>query len=312
MGKRKKERKEFRYYEKPGDEIVISLTGEEWRRRYDNELHCSHFHNLLEIGYCHYGKGELLIDDHLYSYGKDMFSIIPANVLHATRSDENSICFWEFLFIDPEQILMEMYEKKSIEVYSIMETIHKKGWLHNNEDYPELSSTIRNIIEEMIEKKPFYRKSVDGLVRSLLIQIYRMNMEYEARKVTERPNCIRIKNAIDYAGNHYQESIKIRAMADVCHMSETNFRKVFEESMNISPVEYINLVRIEKACDLIRKTNHPMEIVAEKVGFKSVSSLTRNFKKVIGSTPYQWKLSPENYESKLLHAKIEVLRGWKK
>ena len=75
-------------------------------------------------------------------------------------------------------------------------------------------------------------------------------------------------------------------------------------------VEYVNLVRIQAACELLKKTNDSMEDVAQTVGFETTSTFNRNFKRIIGSSPYQWKIHPDNYEGKLLNYKISALKGW--
>mgnify|MGYP000175800329 CR=1 FL=1 len=55
----------------------------------------------------------------------------------------------------------------------------------------------------------------------------------------------------------FPESIRIEELADVCHISETHLRRIFQESMRMPPVEYINWVRIRAACKELRKTNAP-------------------------------------------------------
>ena len=93
-------------------------------------------------------------------------------------------------------------------------------------------------------------------------------------------------------------------------MSETNFRRVFQKTMNMTPTDYLNLVRVQGACEYMKKSTDSMELVAEKCGFQSVSTFNRNFKKVLGITPYQWKIHPENYETKLLNYNISAYKGW--
>ena len=99
-------------------------------------------------------------------------------------------------------------------------------------------------------------------------------------------------------------------LAQQCHMSETHFRRIFQEKMNMTPIEYVNFVRVKKACELIDKTDISMEEVAEKVGFITQSTFNRNFRKIIGTSPYQWKKRPDNHEGKLQEYRISALKGW--
>ena len=93
-------------------------------------------------------------------------------------------------------------------------------------------------------------------------------------------------------------------------MSESHFRRVFEEGMNMKPLDYINLIRVQNACELLKKTGKSMEEVGEESGFASISAFNRNFRKILNISPYQWKKSKENYEGKLLHYRISAQKGW--
>ena len=78
----------------------------------------------------------------------------------------------------------------------------------------------------------------------------------------------------------------------------------------MTPLDYVNMIRIQMACELIRKTNRSMGDIAIKCGYDTISTFNRNFKKITGLTPYQLKNNPENYESKLLRFHISAEKGW--
>ena len=78
----------------------------------------------------------------------------------------------------------------------------------------------------------------------------------------------------------------------------------------MAPMDYVNLVRIQKACDLMSRKDSSMDIIALECGFTSVSTFTRNFKKILNTTPYQWKLNKDNLRSSLLDYNISALKGW--
>ena len=95
--------------------------------------------------------------------------------------------------------------------------------------------------------------------------------------------------SLQYIMEHYRETIRISTLAKMCYVSESYFRKVFFECMHVSPSEYINQFRINKACDLIKNKNYSMDVVAAKVGFQSTATFYRNFKRQKGCKPFQWK-----------------------
>ena len=279
---------EFRYYELPPDEPVLALMGDEWMQIYEDNVNKQHFHNLLEIGYCHYGEGQLLLENEIYRFGAEMVSCIPANILHVTKSDTGISAFWEYLFIDPEKILFTFGQKDMQEVKELLQGINQNAFYITLENNARIVMLVRAIFEEMQKKEEYYKEYVNGLVYALLLEIARYNKKQEKGNVTKR-NAGQLENAVKYVETHYAENIKIADLAAQCCMNEAYFRTIFHQRMNMTPVEYVNLIRVEKACDLMEKTDVSMENVAQRVGFVTPSTFNRNFKKITGTSPYQWK-----------------------
>lgn len=308
MPKKKKKPAEFRFYEVPQDESVLALMGSKWIQVYGENIDNLHFHNLLEIGYCHYGEGDLIIEDDRYRFGAGMISCIPANFLHVTKSDTDVKAFWEYIYINPGDILRQ-WGKSTQEIRDIMEAVGRKSFFIKAEECPMIVTMIRAIFEEMQQKGVHYRECVRGIAYALLFEIARFNGR-DAGQTIAKGVSLQLESAIEYVEKNYPNDFKIADLANECHMSETHFRRIFQEKMNMTPVEYVNFVRVRKACELIDKTDISMEDVAEKVGFVTPSTFNRNFRRIIGTSPYQWKKRPDNHEGKLLEYKISALKGW--
>lgn len=310
--KKNKGKMELRYYDVPQNEFLIALHGDAWKRKYGTETDLMHFHNLLEIGICHSGRGMMRLEDSFIPYESGMISVIPANYPHNTVSADDSESFWEYLFVDPEKILMAMYPDDILFQQKMLEKVNKKAFFGNEREIPELSKIIYTILNEMRRKPDLYRESVRGMALTLVIMIARMNSD-----VSSMPEGLRQKNgfdqvrpALEYIRDHYAMPMKVAQIASVCHMSESHFRRLFEENIGMTPVEYLNQVRVKKACDMIKKTGSSMEEIAVKVGFTTTSTFNRNFKRVTGVSPYQWKKQPDNYESRLSNFNILIEKGW--
>ncbi len=308
MPKKKKKPAEFRFYEIPQDESVLALTGSKWIQVYGENIHNMHFHNLLEIGYCHYGDGDLVIEDDTYRFDAGMISCIPANYLHVTKSDANVRAFWEYIYISPEDIVRQ-WGKSTQETRQIMDAVGRKSFFVRVEECPAIAALIRAIFVEMQHRSAHYRECVRGMAYALLFEIARFNDMGEGQSAGKSIS-LQLGSAIEYVDKNYPNNFKISDLANECHMSETHFRRIFQEKMNMTPVEYVNFVRVRKACELIDKTDISMEDVAEKVGFVTPSTFNRNFRRIIGTSPYQWKKRPDNHEGRLLDYKISALKGW--
>jgi len=310
VAKREKSKLELRYYEIPQGEPVLALLGDGWKRNYGRDIDYNHFHNLMEIGYCHYGSGKLVLQDSSYDFNGGMFSVIPKNYPHNTKSHGDSISYWEYLFIDVEDVLNEKFKDRPLMYKELVSRINKRALFMEESKSPGAAKLILAVMDEMRNRKEFYKESVNGLLISLLLELARFNPDGEIGKFHESRSCTRIQAALDFINLNYERSIKVKELSEICHMSETHFRRVFGDIMNMTPLDYINLVRIQKACDLIKRTDLSMEDISVKVGFAIQSTFNRNFKALVGCTPYRWRNLAENYEGKIINYKVSVLKGW--
>ncbi len=312
MAKKKKETMEFRFYEVPQKEMVLALLGDSWNRVYGHDEFHLHFHNLMEIGYCRRGEGDVCFDEQKLRYSASMITVIPANYPHITVSDGEMPNFWEYLFFDPEQIIREIYPDNPIYQREMLELVNKRAVLMHESEHPALVDMVKTIMEEMRSKRPHYIEAVRSLARAMIIEIIRLD-EQRNNEIMEPARMMKstqITAALEYVNAHYALPLRASELAEVCNMSETHFRRLFEENVNMSPMDYVNLVRIQKACDLMKKTNDSMDMIAVKCGFATTSTFNRNFKKFLSTSPYQWKINPDNYERKLLNFNISALKGW--
>lgn len=81
----------------------------------------------------------------------------------------------------------------------------------------------------------------------------------------------KILPAINEINNYYYENKKISYYADLCMMSESNFRKVFKEETGKSPIEYRNILRLAEVKNLLNSGEYTVAEAAYKAGFNNMS-----------------------------------------
>ena len=311
MGRKKREQLEFRFYEVPVGEAVLGLLGDRWTGTYGHADICKHFHNLFEIGYCYKGYGLLGLGEKETVYEDDTVSAIPANYPHITISE--GIDTWAFLFLDPEELIREMYPDNPRRQGEALQTINKRADLFHAKEQPELTAAVRKILYELQMKKPYYKEMVRYLAKICLLELLRVQEERESETSWtadyNMPSLAQVMPALKYVDKNYTGEIKIFELAKECRLSEPHFRRLFTESMSMTPTDYINLIRVQTGCKLLNKTDKDMETVAAECGFASISAFTRNFRKFLDTTPYQWKLDKDNYRSNLRRYRISAQKG---
>lgn len=305
--KEKQNKVEYRYYEMPVDSYVLPLLGERWITNYGTDS--LHFHNYLEIGYCYYGKGRIVSEDKIYDYGNDTFTIIPKNVIHRTWSNPERIERWEYLFVDMDGFLEYFYRDGHSSMGTLLrERIEEKCRVCSAEEESEIAALIRQILDEMRDRKSFYKESVKGFLQALLVMMARLSGPGE--EISDEPERGRKENrlgvVLEYISAHYPENICISDLAELCHVSETHLRRMFQDMMNISPLEYVNLVRIQAACHALRTTRKTIDEIRSEVGFDTASTFNRNFRKLVRMSPLEWR---KNKQEKAEYD-ISIYRGW--
>ena len=125
MAKKKKDTVVFRVYEIPQGDAALVLCGESWIRVYGHEEFHLHFHNLMEIGICRYGAGDLYLNEDVYRYRDGMITMIPENYPHVTISDGEDMNYWEYIFIDPKSVVDKLFPDNPIYQKEIIVTLNR-------------------------------------------------------------------------------------------------------------------------------------------------------------------------------------------
>ncbi len=309
MNVKKKYRMDYRYYKTPPNIPVIALTGEEWIRYYGNDIDYLHFHNYLEIGICIFGDGEMIFKDTSYPYHGGMITVIPKNYPHTTNSKEGEKSYWEYLFVDVETFLEERYRENPEMVEKIMNRISERAFIKDIKDVPKLAELSRYIMDTFNEKAEMFEDDIKGALGSLIINIVRLNKKDENSKSNVLSNKA-ILPAIEYINKNYSSQIEIEDLAKLCMLSESHFRRLFKNIMEMTPTHYINKKRVIEACKYLKNTDANIAQIALKVGFITPSTFNRNFQKFIGTSPKNWRKKPEHYERILLEYNIKANEGW--
>ena len=95
----------------------------------------------------------------------------------------------------------------------------------------------------------------------------------------------KLKNVLDYIELHFSEPISVSELAKLCYFSDYHFMRFFKKHMNMTCVEYINNLRLEKSVELFEQGNDSILDVSLSVGFHNLSYFHRAFKKKYHMTP---------------------------
>lgn len=99
----------------------------------------------------------------------------------------------------------------------------------------------------------------------------------------------RLRRICDYLHRHFLEHVRLKEVAEHAGMSIPNLCAFFKKSTNTSVIDYVNRLRIERACNLISDSDDKISVVAGSCGYRTLSHFNREFRKFKGMEPRAFK-----------------------
>ena len=100
---------------------------------------------------------------------------------------------------------------------------------------------------------------------------------------------LRIKEAINYIEQNFQNNISIEDIATVCGINRSYLGKIFRNSIGRSPQEFLMNYRMVKATELLKLTSLSIADISSAVGYENQLHFSRAFKNIYGISPREWR-----------------------
>lgn len=94
-----------------------------------------------------------------------------------------------------------------------------------------------------------------------------------------------LKPAIDYIYSNKSENISVKDMADLCHISQSYFSRLFVKEMGEKFSTYMSKLKIQWSKKFLEETDIPVTQISEELGFNEPGYFIKMFKKYEGVTP---------------------------
>lgn len=181
-------------------------------------------------------------------------------------------------------------EYTRISKYDKMIVVHFSCFGYEYKDiecfYPQnpllYAENFRKILKIWEEKKTSYKMHAASVLYEILADAHSENRPM----ITKNPI---INDSVEYLLNNFNNpEISVGALADIAHISEAYFRRLFKEEYNTSPKKYISKLRIKYASELIATGYYRLPQVAEMSGFSDYRYFSAEFKRHMGCSPSKY------------------------
>ncbi len=225
------------------------------RRTYSNDS-STHSHNFAQLILPLEGKLEITTDNHNLQLDADHLFFIPPGLDHTFYARERN----EFLVLDiPVSSFPEVYQTNV-----------------NNELFMELTEKLR-AIRLLMSYESYPDKNRSRGLTDLLR--YTSGLLFHTA----------VPASIDYIHQHFFEKISLEQLALLEHFNATYYCEWFNKKMGVTPITYIQNIRLKKARELLQETDLSVMEIAQRVGYEQQSSLTRLFRKHLGQSPRAYR-----------------------
>ncbi len=161
----------------------------------------------------------------------------------------------------------------------------------DNPHNADLTRHIYTILKEFEEQRPDYETAIKTEILSLLILLrreYGMTDE-SAQEFISAPDYTGIIRAMNYMDKNFTADISLEEIASECNLSKSYFCTVFRRLNGLTPWDYINIRRINRALELLRTTDDNIFDIALQCGYNNTSNFNRIFRGVTGQTPKAYR-----------------------
>ena len=227
--------------------------------------------------YCVEGNGLITLDKNKYPIIPGDFFFIPHGTPHFYETDSINLwtIYWcHFKGEQTDEIINQIFIKYNsfksripftdarIDLFNKLYSILEKGYSFENISYVNL------IFLEFLSSFLFYEK---------------FNLNFENN------NDDMVDISIHYMLENIFKQLTLNTLAQKVNSSPSHYSAVFKKKTGFPPIEYLNHLKIQKACQYLQFTDYRIKEIAIKVGIEDQYYFSRLFNKTMGFSPSDYR-----------------------
>lgn len=278
---------------RPGENIYVQFPAQ-----YSEFVGVIHKHTFIEIVYILSGSATHLVGDRQVPASKGDLFIINYDTPHAFfPSEDEPFVAYELLFTPGflDTSLLNSVHLESIHssflFYSLFPSQQFGPDVHiSGSSYGVFGELFNKIHLEFINRENGYTDLLRAYVVELIIKIFRKMESGASSEQATRQSQI-VESTLDYLKKNYQKHLSLDDLAAQAFLSKDYFARLFRETTGMPISALLQKTRVEEACKLLINTDYTVGHIVELCGFSDTKNFYTTFKKHIGMTPKQYKLT---------------------
>lgn len=239
-----------------------------WVGTYSNLHNLSHWHMDNEIIYVKKGNAKVSLNGEMLYLQQGQAVFCQSGTLHYINGEKDSLID---IFLS-DNFLTEDITSRFVLVDPVLQQNYHFNYFFNL------------IKTELVNRESFYESRTNALIIYLISDIFRREPTEKINK-SEGKTIAGYKDLLNYIDQSY-EFLTFKDAATHMGLSETYFSKLFKNLCGMTFSQYLNVVRIEKAIELLlSETSYSITEIASICGYSSIRHFNRSFLQITGYSP---------------------------
>lgn len=248
-------------------------------------------HEKYEVTWIVEGQGTRIIGDSVAEFSAGDVLVLGPGLPHQwqsleLRKEERAKALT--LFIEKDFPSQDFWRSEAAKYLAFIRSLSHKGLALNGLLKKKVIEALQNLRTQSEGKGML-------TILNMLQDIYETE-EYhvvcsESYSFQTNINSGRIGVVTDYIMRHLDEKIGVVDLANLVHLHPNSLSREFKSATGFSVIDYINKLRISKACKLLIGTSKSVLEICYECGFHNLSNFNRQFKKICKKSPTEFKLN---------------------
>lgn len=186
---------------------------------------------------------------------------------------------------------IRMHELDGLEMIGILRKEGFKGKIIIISGYQSFEYA-KTAIDYKVDKyltKPLDAEEFENVIKNLVTEL----KENLGETMPAIPDLLR--NVLEDVNLRYTENIQLSGLAEKFFCSTAHLSKLFKRYIGMNYIEYVRKLRINKAKELLKRTNKTIEEISNEVGWESSKRFRDAFKEFEGVSPNEYRRNAEKY-----------------
>ncbi|WP_308636474.1 AraC family transcriptional regulator [Paenibacillus silvisoli] len=256
-----------------------------------------HSHQAAELLFVHRGRGKVVVRERTYELKAGTLFFFQPDQLHRVHADieadapyERTILhFLPFMLEEPLRAFPELHRFfMQLSQGRLAQQAFELG------EQQELLEQLLRYFADALGGAAGWQSEAGTLFLAQLMQLVRTRAELTASGGCAVPggsgSARHSERIMKWINAHYRDKFELEELAEAMHLSKFHLSRVFRTETGSSITEYLIARRLKEACQLLRATSFPIEMIGMEVGIGNASYFSQLFRKQIGVTPHEYRM----------------------